>query len=144
MALITEGLEIPPVGDLFPSTRRWRRVKPCPSAAAARRHLRRGEPVDDACHEFERDRRRASRAAAAELARALRPWRVVGPPVPASPVADPSLPHQIRLRQAMPDTLVTCNCGAWLGFFPPGDAAGQVAAYRVHELLTPLTDRAGT
>jgi len=48
MALITAGLQIPPAGDLFPRTRRWRTVKPCPSPAAARRHLRRGEPMDDA------------------------------------------------------------------------------------------------
>ena len=139
MALITAGLQIPPAGDLFPRTRRWRTVKPCPSPAAARRPLRRGEPMDDACRIVERDRRRESRAAERYAAAALRPWQVTRPAAPVTP-ADPSLPHQIQLRQKMPDTAVTCNCGAWLGFFRPADVDAMLAAYRIHELLTPLTD----
>jgi hypothetical protein len=40
MALITEDLEIPPVQQLMPTTRRWKHVRPCGTPAAARRHLR--------------------------------------------------------------------------------------------------------
>lgn len=62
MALITAELEIPPVAALFPSTRRWRKVKPCGTGAARRRHQRRGEPQDEACrrwHRADMARRRA-------------------------------------------------------------------------------------
>ena len=45
MALITEGLEIPDIGVLFPSTRRRHahNLRPCGTSAAYRRHQRRGE-----------------------------------------------------------------------------------------------------
>jgi hypothetical protein len=49
MALVTADYRIPDIGELFPSTRRWRKVKPCGSGAAWRRHQRRGEPQDQAC-----------------------------------------------------------------------------------------------
>lgn len=50
---------IPPVADLMPSTRRWRKVRPCGTAAAYRRHWRRGEPVDGKCAQWHRDDERA-------------------------------------------------------------------------------------
>jgi hypothetical protein len=40
---------IPPIADLFPTTRRWRKVKPCGTAAAWRRHQRRKTPICDKC-----------------------------------------------------------------------------------------------
>lgn len=66
MALINpETLEIPPVSQLFPKTRRRRVVKPCGTGAAYRRHYRRGEkPIDPACkawHAEEMRRRRAGK-----------------------------------------------------------------------------------
>lgn len=56
MALITEDLRIPDVGELFPRTRRRRAslLKPCGTAAAWRRHQRRGEPQDELCKEWKR------------------------------------------------------------------------------------------
>lgn len=66
MLMDPQTLEIPDVGVLFPTTRRWRRVRPCGTPAAYRRHFRRkgGElPVDPACAEWHRkemDRRRAT------------------------------------------------------------------------------------
>jgi len=58
MALITEDLEIPPIQELFPTTKRWKVVKPCPSTAAARRHYRHGEKRCDPCAEVELQRHR--------------------------------------------------------------------------------------
>jgi hypothetical protein len=52
MLMDPNTLEIPAVGVLFPSTRRRRNVKPCGTAAAYRRHFRRGGPelpVDSKC-----------------------------------------------------------------------------------------------
>jgi hypothetical protein len=54
MALITAALEIPPVADLFPSTRRWRRVRPHGTSAAYRRHYRRREPMCGPCRAWHR------------------------------------------------------------------------------------------
>ena len=64
MALITADLRIPDIGEMFPGTRRWRKVKPCGSAAAWRRHQRRGEPQDDRCRAWRAtwDRSRPGRA----------------------------------------------------------------------------------
>ena len=62
MALITENLEIPDIGRLFPSTRRRHVVKPCGSAAAYRRHFRRREPVDRACADWHMEDMQARRA----------------------------------------------------------------------------------
>lgn len=69
MALITESLEIPPVAVLFPSTRRWRKVKGCGTAAAYRRHLRRKEPMDADCRLWHRNSMRdwRSRVSFAEV-----------------------------------------------------------------------------
>jgi len=52
-----ETLEIPSVADLLPRTRRRRKVRPCGTGAAYRRHFRRkGEelPVDAACAAWHR------------------------------------------------------------------------------------------
>jgi hypothetical protein len=49
MALITADLRIPDVVVLFPATRRWHRVKPCPGPAAWRRHQRRKTPFCEPC-----------------------------------------------------------------------------------------------
>jgi hypothetical protein len=63
-----DGLpEIPPIAVLMPRTRRWRKVKPCGTIAAWRRHQRRGEPIDDKCRAarsrwLRRQRARARRA----------------------------------------------------------------------------------
>jgi hypothetical protein len=63
-----DGLpEIPPISELMPRTRRWRKVKPCGTIAAWRRHQRRGEPIDDRCRAartrwLRRQRARARRA----------------------------------------------------------------------------------
>lgn len=43
-----------PVADLFPATRRWRRVKPHGTGAAYRRHYRRGEPMCPPCRAWHR------------------------------------------------------------------------------------------
>jgi hypothetical protein len=45
---------IPPVAQLMPRTQRWRKVKPCGTAAAWRRHQRRGETMDDRCRRWRR------------------------------------------------------------------------------------------
>lgn len=55
MALITEDLRIPPVSELFPSTRRWRKVKPHGTSAAYRRHFRRDEPMCEDCRAWHRN-----------------------------------------------------------------------------------------
>jgi hypothetical protein len=55
VALITEDLRIPDVGALFPSTRRHAsRLRPCGTAAAYRRHLRRREKVCRRCAKWHR------------------------------------------------------------------------------------------
>ena len=52
---VTTGLPlIPPVADLLPTTRRWRKVKPCGTAAAWRRHQRRREPICARCRRWRR------------------------------------------------------------------------------------------
>jgi hypothetical protein len=59
MALVTADLRIPEVGQLFPTTRRWRKLKQCGTGAAYRRHLRRREPMDDKCRDWhKKDMRR--------------------------------------------------------------------------------------
>ena len=65
MALINADLTMPSVAEMFPLTRRRRVVRPCGTAAAYRRHYRRGGselPVDLDCAawhaEDERRRRR--------------------------------------------------------------------------------------
>ncbi len=65
MALITGDLRIPEIAELFPSTRRRHacNLRPCGTAAAWRRHQRRGEPQDEACkrwHRIDMQKRRAS------------------------------------------------------------------------------------
>lgn len=54
---------IPPIAELFPSTRHWRKVKPCGTAAAWRRHQRRREPICDKCRTWRKrwDRKRKGR-----------------------------------------------------------------------------------
>ena len=49
--------EIPPIAELMPTTRRWRKVKPCGTGAAYRRHLRHGmkyAAIDDKCKRWHR------------------------------------------------------------------------------------------
>lgn len=56
--------EIPPVAELFPSTRRWHRnrLKPCGTPAARRRHQRRGEKLDEDCRNWHNAANRSYRA----------------------------------------------------------------------------------
>ena len=67
MALITEDLRIPAVGDLFPTTRRRHKVKPCGTGAARRRHFRRHEPQDDLCRAWHAEDMRRRRSAGTVL-----------------------------------------------------------------------------
>lgn len=61
---ITTGLPyIPPIAELMPSTRRWRKVKPCGTGAAWRRHQRRKEPQDERCRAWHAADMRKRRAA---------------------------------------------------------------------------------
>lgn len=64
--LATEDLEIPPVAVLFPTTRRWRTVKPCGTGAAYRRHFRRNEPIDARCRAWHREQMRRWRSTGKE------------------------------------------------------------------------------
>ena len=63
MALVT-GDMVTGIPAIPPVRGRWWNVKPCGTAAARRRHFRRGEPQDDQCRAFHaRDmaQRRAAR-----------------------------------------------------------------------------------
>jgi hypothetical protein len=66
MALIRADLTMPSVAEMFPLTRRRRVVRPCGTAAAYRRHYRRGGdelPVDEVCAAWHRKEQRSFRKA---------------------------------------------------------------------------------
>jgi hypothetical protein len=67
VALITEDLRIPDIGALFPSTRRRHasKLRPCGTAAAYRRHLRRREKACRRCTKWHRLDMRLRRTVAA-------------------------------------------------------------------------------